>query len=59
MGKDDNGNQILSMRAESGMSIFYTIDGSTPTTASQYYATPISVKNGTTVKLVAIGSNCD
>ncbi len=59
MGKDDNGNQILSMRTESGMSIFYTTDGSTPTTASQYYSAPISVKNGTTVKLVAVGPNCD
>ena len=54
--KDANGNQRLKMTAAEGMSIFYTTDGSDPTTQSTLYREPISVPNGTDVKAIAVGA---
>jgi len=44
----------VTMTAESGAEIRYTLDGSTPTSASTLYSSPITLSDTTTVKAVAI-----
>ena len=58
IGTDAEGNNKVALRAETGMSVFYTLDGSSPDSNSFYYTEPVSVPTGTTIKAVAVGSGC-
>lgn len=48
--------QSVVLTAEAGASIYYTTDGSTPTTGSTPYSTPISVTTSAIVKAIAVQS---
>ncbi|KWX87303.1 hypothetical protein AMQ83_13915, partial [Paenibacillus riograndensis] len=43
--------------AEPGGSIYYTLDGSTPTESSQLYSGPIVLKSTTTINAITIADN--
>jgi beta-glucanase (GH16 family) len=49
-----NGAVVVSLTAASGATIHYTVDDSTPTTASQIYRAPFLVASNLTVKAVAM-----
>ena len=44
----------VTMSAESGASIYYTLDGSSPTAQSTLYSAPVTLTDTTTVKAIAI-----
>ncbi len=44
----------VSMSAENGAAIYYTLDGSEPTSASTLYSAPVTLSETTTVKAVAV-----
>lgn len=52
------GSVEVSITAQEGATIFYTIDGSDPTANSIKYAAPFTITQDTTVKAVAIKENC-
>lgn len=52
------GSVEVSITAQEGATIFYTIDGSDPTANSIKYTAPFTITQGTTVKAVAIKENC-
>ncbi len=44
----------LTLSAPAGASVYYTLDGSTPTTASTLYTTSINITTNTTVQAIAV-----
>jgi len=50
--------QTVTMTASAGSTIYYTIDGTTPTTSSSVYTSAISLKEGciTTIKAIAVSN---
>ena len=45
--------------ATEGATIYYTLDGNTPTTSSEIYSDPIKLSATTTVKAFAVKENCN
>jgi hypothetical protein len=55
-GTYDVAQSVVIADATSGATIYYTTNGSTPTTSSQVYTTPLPISTTTTVKAIAGGS---
>jgi hypothetical protein len=51
-----SGPTAITITAESGASIYYTKNGSTPTAESDLYTGPVTINSGTVLKAVAIKS---
>ena len=47
-------DQTVTLTAEEGTTIYYTIDGTTPTAKSTVYTTPIIVQETTTINAIAV-----
>ena len=45
---------VVTISAESGMTIYYTTDGNAPTDASDVYSAPLEITETTTVKAIAV-----
>ena len=50
--------QSVSLSAADGATIYYTIDGSEPTSSSSVYSTPLSISTTTSVKAFAVKADC-
>ncbi|MCH5187686.1 MAG: chitobiase/beta-hexosaminidase C-terminal domain-containing protein [Oscillospiraceae bacterium] len=50
------GKQITMKSTTSGATIYYTLDGSTPTTSDKRYSSPITVDESCTVRAIAVKS---
>lgn len=56
---NDGENIEVTISAEEGSTIYYTLDGNDPTKESNVYSTPFNVTKTTTVKAFAVKENCD
>lgn len=50
-------NQTVELKADEGMTIYYTLDGSVPTTQSTLYTAPLTISTTTTVNAIAVNAN--
>ena len=51
---DDMNNRVIMTCATNGVTIYYTIDGTTPTENSSRYTGPITILNNCTIKAIAV-----
>lgn len=49
-------SQVVTITADPGATIYYTTDGSTPTTGSTVYSTPLTLNSNTILKAIAVQS---
>lgn len=57
LGGVQSGPVQLTLSAEPGMTIYYTLDGSEPSAASNVYAGPLDISSNTVVKAIAWNNN--
>ncbi|MEO0469020.1 MAG: lamin tail domain-containing protein [Bacteroidota bacterium] len=50
------GNQSIYLSAAAGVSIYYTLDGTTPSDTASLYTNPITISNSTSLRTIAIQS---
>ncbi len=53
-----SGAKITLSTTTSGAALYYTIDGSTPTTSSTKYVSPITITKDTTIKVIGVAYGC-
>ncbi|RNB89517.1 hypothetical protein EDM56_09995 [Brevibacillus fluminis] len=53
-GTVSSGTRVVLSTSTSGATIYYTIDGSTPTSSSSVYSSPITVSSNMTIKAIAV-----
>ena len=53
-GEVASGTEVVIASATSGATIYYTTDGSTPTTSSTEYTVPVEVTEAVTIKAIAV-----
>lgn len=51
--------QSVTLSSTAGATIYYTLDGTTPTTSSTEYSSAISVSSTKTIKALAVKANCN
>lgn len=56
-GTYTSGQAVSLSDTTSGVSVYYTLDGTTPTSSSKLYSSPITISSTTTLKAVAINSS--
>ncbi len=56
-GGSFTGSQTVTISADEGSALYYTTDGSAPTTASTLYTAPLTVSATTTVRAIAVKNN--
>lgn len=53
------GTEVALSTATEGATIYYTVDGSEPTTSSDVYSAPITINTDTTIKALAVASGLE